>query len=213
MPRTHLLIGVAAVMIASAAIAHAQTSTGSTRILSENYTTPDTVTATVPANATLTIRWGSGTTFVTRTLPTGSTTFLAGNATFGDPTPGVAKELDVQGSDLAAFTVDGTQLAAPPPALVNLAVTPTHITSTTGTVVQTKATCTYSDGSSSDCTAQVKFTFVKGGVTAYDGAGAILGTQAGPAEVDVSLNSFTVRVDVLIIDLPIYFNGGVIALQ
>ena len=212
MRRKHLLIGIAGVFITSAGISHAQSTTGWTKLLNENYSTPDTVIATVPANTTVTIRWGSGTTFVTRTLQPGSTTFVAGNGTFGDPTPGVAKELDVEGTgNLADFQIDGKPPANPAPALVNMAVTPTLITATTGTVVQTVATCTFSDGSTTDCTAQAKFTFVKGGVAAYDGAGAILGTQAGPAEVDVSLDAITVKLTILIVDLPIYFNGGVIA--
>ncbi len=212
MRRKHLLIGIAGVLITSAGITHAQSATGWTRVLNENYSTPDTVIATVPANTTLTVRWGSGTTFVTRTLPPGTSTFVAGNSTFGDPTPGVAKELDIEGSgNLADFQVDGRQLSNPAPTLVSLAVSPNLITATTGTVVQTKATCTFSDGSTTDCTARAGFTFVKGGVAAYNGAGAILGTQAGPAEVDVSLDAFTVKLAILVVDLPIYFNGGVIA--
>ena len=211
MRQKHLLVGIAGVLLTSAGISYAQSATGWTKILNENYSTPDTVTATVPANTTLTLRWGSGSTFVTRTLPPGTSTFLAANSTFGDPTPGVAKELDVEGSgNLADFQVDGKQLSNPAPILVNMAVTPAVITATTGTVVQTRATCTFSDGSTTDCTAQASFTFVKGGVAAYDGAGAILGTQAGPAEVDVSLNAITVRLAILVVDLPIYFNGGVI---
>ncbi len=211
MRRKHILIGIAAVSLTWAGLSHAQTPTTWTKVLAENYAAPDTVTVTVPASQTLSIRWGSGSTFVVRTLPPGTTTFLAGNATFGDPTPGVTKELDVQGTDLSDFKVDGQQPAPPAPTLVDLAISPSLITATTGTVVQTKATCTYSDNSTSDCTAQATFSFVKGGVAAYTGAGAILGTQAGPAEVDVSVGSFTVKLNILIIDLPLFFNGGVLA--
>ena len=74
----------------------------------------------MPANTTLIVRWGSGTSFVTRTLPPGTSTFVAGNSTFGDPSPGIAKELDVEGSgNLADFQVDGRQLANPAPTLVS----------------------------------------------------------------------------------------------
>lgn len=216
MRQIFLLIGIAGVLLVSAGSARAQT-TGTpvpawTRVLAENYSTPDTVLVTVPATSTVTVRWGSGTTFVTRTLPSGTSTFLAGNSTFGDPTPGVAKELDVEGTgNLADFQVNGRQLTNPAPTLTDLTVTPAVITATTGTVVQTRVTCTFSDGSTTDCTAQASFTFVRGGVTAYTGAGAILGTEAGPAEVDVSLNALTARLSITVVDLPIYFNGGVIA--
>lgn len=151
---------------------------------------------------------GSGATFVTRTFSQGSTTFSASNATFGDPTPGVAKELNVQGTDISMFKVDGSQLTNPKPTVVNLVVTPSLITATIGSVVQTKATCTYSDGTSIDCTAEAAFTHIKGGVAAYTGAGAIIGAQAGPAKVDVSTGSVTVKLSVLIVDLLISFNGA-----
>ena len=186
----------------------AQTAAVWTKVVSENYSSPATVTVTVPSSESITVRWGSGTTFVTRTFSPGTSTFLAGNNTFGDPTPGVAKELDVQGSDLSDFKVGGQQLTNPTPTVVDMIVTPMMITATTGTVVQTKAMCKYSDGSASDCTKQVTFSYVKGGVAAYSGAGAIVGTQAGPAEVDVSIGGITVKLGVLIVDLPIYFNGG-----
>ena len=204
-------VGIAAAIIPWAGMAHAQTANGWTRVLQENFANPDTVTVTVPTAASVTIRWGSGSTFVTRTFAPGTTTFLAANTTFGDPTPGVVKELDVQGTDLSDFTVDGKPLTPPSPTLVQLLVSPMQITATTGTVVQTKATCTWSNGSATDCTAQATFTCVKGGVAVYTVAGALLGTQAGPAEVDVSLGSITVKLNVLIVDLPIYFNGGTIA--
>lgn len=211
MRRKQRLAAVAAGIIILAGIAHGQIANGWTRVLRENYASPDNVTVTVPAGGSVVIRWGSGTTFVTRTLPAGATTFIAGNATFGDPTPGVAKELDVQGADLSDFTVDGQQLTNPSPTVIAMTVSPMLITATTGTVVQTKAMCTWSDASVTNCTAQARFTYVKGGVAAYNVAGAILGTQAGPAEVDVSLGSITVKLGVLIVDLPVYFNGGVIA--
>ena len=179
-----------------------------TKVVSENYSSPPTVTVTVPTGESVTVRWGSGTTFVTRTFSPGTNTFIAGNNTFGDPTPGVAKELDVQGNDLSYFKVGGQQLANPTPTVVDMVVTPMMITATTGTVVQTKAMCKYTDGSVVDCTKQATFTYVKGGVAAYNGTGAIVGTQAGPAEVDVSIGSVTVKLAVLIVDLPIYFNGG-----
>ena len=208
-----LTVGIAAAIIQWAGVAHAQAAGVWTKVLQENFASPDTVTLTVPGAASITIRWGSGSTFVTRTFSPGVTTFLAANTTFGDPTPGVIKELDVQGTDLSDFTVDGKSLAPPSPALVHLLVNPTQITATTGTVVQTKATCTWSDGSTTDCTAQATFTCVKGGVAVYTVAGALLGTQAGPAEVDVSLGSTTVTLNVLIVDLPLYFNGGIITAQ
>ena len=212
MRRKQRVAAVAAGIIALAGgIAHGQTSNGWTRVLRENYASPDTVTVTVPAGSSVVVRWGSGTTFVTRTLSGRATTFLAGNATFGDPTPGVAKELDVQGTDLSDFSVDGQQLINPSPTVIAMAVSPMLITATTGTVVQTKAMCTWSDASVTDCTAQARFTYAKGGIAAYNVAGAILGTQAGPAEVDVSLGSITVKLSILIVDLPVYFNGGVIA--
>ncbi len=179
-----------------------------TKVVAENYSSPAMVTVTVPSNASVTVRWGSGTTFVTRTFSPGTNTFVAGNNTFGDPTPGVAKELDVQGSDLSYFKVGGQQLTNPTPTVVDMIVTPMMITATTGTVVQTKAMCKYSDGTAADCTKQATFSYVKGGVAAYTGAGAIVGTQAGPAEVDVSIAGVTVKLSVLIVDLPIYFNGG-----
>ena len=179
-----------------------------TKVLNENYASPAMVTVTIPSNESVTVRWGSGTTFVTRTFSAGTNTFVAGNNTFGDPTPGVAKELDVQGNDLSYFKVGGQQLVNPTPTVTDMIVTPMMITATTGTVVQTKAMCKYSDGTASDCTKQATFTYVKGGVAAYSGAGALVGTQAGPAEVDVSIGSVTVKLAVLIVDLPIYFNGG-----
>ena len=196
------------VAVAMCESAGAQVALVWTKIVAENYANPVTVMVTVPTSETVTVRWGSGTTFVTRTFTPGATTFLAGNGTFGDPTPGVAKELDVQGSDVSFFTVGGQQLVNPAPTVVDMIVTPMMITATTGTVVQTKAMCKYSDGSVVDCTSKATFTYVKGGVAAYNGTGAIVGTQAGPAEVDVSMGSITVKLAVLIVDLPIYFNGG-----
>ena len=198
----------AGLLVALAMRCAADAQTVWTKVLTENYAAADTVVVTVPTGGSVTVRWGSGTTFVTRTFSPGSTTFYASNATFGDPTPGVVKELDVEGSDLSAFKVDGTQLANPKPTVTGLVVTPSLVTATTGTVVQTKATCTYSDGTTGDCTAQATFSYIKGGVAAYNGAGAIIGTQAGPAEVDVSMDAVTVKLSVLIVDLPIYFNGG-----
>ena len=56
---------------------------------------------------------------------------MAGNATFGDPTLNVPKELDVQGGDVSAFKVDGTQLIKPK-TLTDLFVTPKLAMSTTG---------------------------------------------------------------------------------
>ncbi len=196
------------VAVALCHFAGAQMTAVWTKVVSENYANPSTVTVTVPANESVTVRWGSGTTFVMRTFAPGTNTFLAGNNSFGDPTPGVAKELDVQGNDLSYFKVGGQQLQNPAPTVVDMIVTPMMITATTGTVVQTKAMCKYSDGTASDCTKQATFTYVKGGVAAYSGAGAIVGTQAGPAEVDVSIGAVTVKLSVLIVDLPIYFNGG-----
>ncbi len=202
-----LLIAVF-VAVALCRAAGAQATATWTKVVSENYASPATVAVTVPTGESVLVRWGSGSTFVTRTFSAGTTTFLAGNSTFGDPTPGVAKELDVQGADLSDFKVGGQQLANPAPTIVDMIVTPMMITATTGTVVQTKATCKYSDGTVNDCTKQAAFSYVKGGVAAYSGAGAIVGTQAGPAEVDVSIGAITVKLSVLIVDLPIYFNGG-----
>lgn len=179
-----------------------------TKIVAENYGNPVTVTVTVPANESVTVRWGSGTTFVTRVFTPGTNTFLAGNSTFGDPTPGIPKELDVQGNDVSDFTVGGQQMVNPTPTVVDMIVTPMMITATTGTVVQTKAMCKYSDGTVVDCTNKATFSYVKGGVAAYNGTGSLVGTQAGPAEVDVSMGAITVKLGVLIVDLPIYFNGG-----
>ena len=121
----------------------------------------------------------------------------------------LTKELDVQGSDVSdCYNVGGQQLANPAPTVVDMIVSPMMITATTGTVVQTKAMCKYSDGSVADCTNKATFTYVRGGVAAYNGTGALVGTQAGPAEVDVSMAAITVKLSVLIVDLPIYFNGG-----
>ena len=195
-------------VVAMCDAAGAQAAAVWTKIVAENYASPVTVTVTVPTNQSVTVRWGSGTTFVTRVFTPGTNTFLAGNSTFGDPTPGVAKELDVQGTDVSDFIVGGQQLANPAPTVVDMIVTPMMITATTGTVVQTKAMCKYSDGTVVDCTNKATFTYVKGGVAAYNGTGAIVGTQAGPAEVDVSMAAITVKLSVLIVDLPIYFNGG-----
>ena len=189
-------------------VAGAQVPAVWTKVVSETYASPSTVTVSVPSGQSVTVRWGSGTTFVTRTFSAGTNTFVAGNGTFGDPTPGVAKELDVQGTDLSDFKVGGQQLTNPTATVVDMIVTPMMITATTGTVVQTKAMCKYTDGSVADCTKQATFTYVKGGVAAYNGTGAIVGTQAGSAEVDVSIGSITVKLGVLIVDLPIYFNGG-----
>lgn len=182
-----------------------------TKVVGENYASPMSVTVTVPANGSVTVRWGSGSTFVSRTFAPGTNTFVASNGTFGDPAPGVAKELDVQGDDLSYFSVGGKPLTNPAATVVDMIVTPMLVTATTGTVVQTKAMCKYSDGSVVDCTAKATFTYLRGGVGAYSGAGAFIGTQAGPAEVDVSVGSITVKLTVLIVDLPIYFNGGVMA--
>ena len=179
-----------------------------TKVVGENYANPAMVTVTVPANESVTVRWGSGTTFVTRVFTPGTNTFVAGNSTFGDPTPGVAKEMDVQGNDVSYFKVGGQQMVNPAPTVVDMIVTPMMITATTGTVVQTKAMCKYSDGTVVDCTSKATFTYVKGGVAAYNGTGSLVGTQAGPAEVDVSMGAITVKLGVLIVDLPIYFNGG-----
>ena len=180
-----------------------------TKVLAENYASPDTVTITVPSGASAVVRWGADGKFVQRTF-TSTTTFAASNATFGDPIPGTAKELDFEGTDLSIFTVDGKTLAAPAPYVVSMVVTPSLITLVTGTYVQTTALCKYSDGSSKDCTADATYAPISGGVTGYTGAGAILGTQAGPAEVDVILGNVTIKLGILVVDLPIYFNGTVI---
>ncbi len=201
-------------ILAAVTICHsagAQVTAVWTKVLAENYSSPATVTVTVPTSGSVTVRWGSGSTFVTKTFSPGTSTFLASNGTFGDPTPGVAKELDVQGTNLSYFTVGGTQLTNPAPTVIDMVVTPMLVTATTGTVVQTKAMCKYSDGTAADCTAKATFTYLKGGVGAYNGAGAFIGTQAGPAEVDVTVAGVTVKLSVLIVDLPIYFNGGVMA--
>ncbi len=205
--KQRILIAVL-VAVALCESASAQMTALWTKVVAENYANPVTVTVTVPANESVTVRWGSGTTFVTRVFTPGASTFLAANATFGDPTPGIPKELDVQGNDLSDFTVGGQQLANPAPTVVDMIVTPMMITATTGTVVQTKAMCKYSDGTVVDCTNKATFTYVKGGVAAYNGTGSLVGTQAGPAEVDVSMGAITVKLGVLIVDLPIYFNGG-----
>lgn len=201
-------------MLAAVTICHsarAQMTMVWTKVVAENYSSPAMVTVTVPANGNVTVRWGSGSTFVTKTFAPGTSTFVAGNATFGDPTPGVPKEMDVQGTNLSYFSVGGNRLTSPAPTVVDMVVTPMLVTATTGTVVQTKAMCKYSDGTAADCTAKATFTYLKGGVGAYAGAGAFIGTQAGPAEVDVAVSGITVKLNVLIVDLPIYFNGGVMA--
>ena len=201
-------------ILAAVALCHAasaQMTAVWTKVVAENYSSPASVTVNVPLNGSVTVRWGSGTTFVTRVFGAGMATFVAGNQTFGDPTPGVAKELDVQGDDLSDFKVNGSQLVTPAATVVDLIVTPMLVTATTGTVVQTKAMCKYSNGTVADCTTKATFTYLKGGVAAYNGAGAFIGTQAGTAEVDVSVAGITVKLSVLIVDLPIYFNGGVMA--
>ncbi len=192
-----------------ATLAPAQSAAVWTKVLAENYAAPDIVTVTVPQGGSITVRWGANGTFVSKTF-TATATFPASNATFGDPIPGTAKELDLSGTDLSVLIVDGKQLAAPQPVVVSMVVAPSLITLVTGSVVLTKAVCTYSDGTTQDCTTQATYTPVSGGVTGYTGAGAILGTQAGPAVVNVVLGNVTVKLGILVVDLPIYFNGTVI---
>ena len=206
---TNILNVLSFLLFLSATLAPAQMTAVWTKVLNENYAAPDTVTVTVPRGGTVAVRWGADGQFVQKTF-TATTTFQASNATFGDPIPGTAKELDLNGTDLSIFTVDGKQLAAPKPYPVSMAVTPSLITLVTGSVVQTKATCTFSDGTARDCTADATYTPISGGVAGYTGAGAIVGTQAGPAEVDVVMGNVTVKLAILVIDLPIYFNGTVI---
>ena len=102
-----------------AATAHAQTYY---KVANENDTI---VTPTA-----ISVRYGSGSSWV---MATETGTFTASNATFGDPIPGTAKELDVlETATPQTMTVNGTSVTVP--ALVSTqTATPAPTTTTTAT--------------------------------------------------------------------------------
>lgn len=178
-----------------------------TKIDAENYSTPDTVAVVVPANGSVTLRWGSGTTFVQKVF-NASTSFAAANAYFGgDPTPGTVKELDVLTTQVAAVSINGKPASG---VITNLTVTPSLISVVAGTVIQTTATCTYAGGLVTTCTSSATYTVKSGGIAIYETSGAFLATQAGPAELDVTAGNITVKLGILVVSYPIYFPGGVL---